>query len=201
MKVIIDNGHGKETLGKRSPVWADGSQLFEWRYAREIAVMLEQELVQRGIDAVRIVPEDTDVSLRERCHRANRLCAKVGAKNCLLVSIHCNAAGSAGKPMQARGWSVFVGLNASQNSKSLATTFAHCAEVNGLKVRVSTPKERYWTQNLAMCRDTKCPAVLTENLFMDNEQDCKFLLSNEGKQKIVAIHVQAIINYINSMTS
>mgnify|MGYP000281500992 CR=1 FL=1 len=197
MKVIIDNGHGKDTLGKRSPVWADGSQLFEWRYAREIAVILEQELVRRGIDAVRIVPEDTDISLRERCNRVNKLCAKVGAKNCLLVSIHCNAAGNAGKPMQARGWSVFVGLNASQNSKSLATLFSTSAEAQGLKVRVSSPNQRYWAQNLAMCRDTKCPAVLTENLFMDNEQDCKLLLSNEGKQKIVKTHVQAILDYIS----
>lgn len=197
MKVIIDNGHGKDTLGKRSPVWADGSQLFEWRYAREIAVILEQELVGRGIDAVRIVPEDTDISLRERCNRVNKLCAKVGAKNCLLVSIHCNAAGNAGKPMQARGWSVFVGLNASQNSKSLATLFSASAEAQGLKARVSSPNQRYWVQNLAMCRDTKCPAVLTENLFMDNEQDCKLLLSNEGKQKIVETHVQAILDYIS----
>lgn len=197
MKVIIDNGHGKDTLGKRSPVWADGSQLFEWRYAREIAVILEQELTGRGIDAVRIVPEDTDISLRERCNRVNKLCAKVGAKNCLLVSIHCNAAGNAGKPMQARGWSVFVGLNASQNSKSLATLFSASAEAQGLKVRVSSPNQRYWVQNLAMCRDTKCPAVLTENLFMDNEQDCKLLLSNEGKQKIVETHVQAILDYIS----
>lgn len=197
MKVIIDNGHGKETLGKRSPVWDDGSQLLEWRYAREIAVMLEQELVRRGVDVVRIVPEDTDVSLRERCNRVNKLCAKFGAKNCLLVSIHCNAAGNAGKPMQARGWSVFVGLNASQNSKSLATLFSASAEAQGLKVRVSSPNQRYWVQNLAMCRDTKCPAVLTENLFMDNEQDCKLLLSNEGKQKIVETHVQAILDYIS----
>lgn len=197
MKVIIDNGHGKETLGKRSPVWGDGSQLLEWRYAREIAVMLEQELVRRGVDVVRIVPEDTDVSLRERCNRVNKLCVQFGAKNCLLVSIHCNAAGNAGKPMQARGWSVFVGLNASQSSKSLATLFSASAEAQGLKVRVSSPNQRYWMQNLAMCRDTKCPAVLTENLFMDNEQDCKLLLSNEGKQKIVKTHVQAILDYIS----
>lgn len=197
MKVIIDNGHGKDTLGKRSPVWADGSQLLEWSYTREIAVMLEQELIKRGIDAVRIVSEDTDISLQERCNRANKLCTKVGAKNCLLVSIHCNAAGNAGKPMQARGWSVFVGLNASQHSKSLATLFSACAEAQGLKVRVSSPNQRYWVKNLAMCRDTKCPAVLTENLFMNNEQDCKLLLSNEGKQKIVKTHVQAILDYIS----
>nr|DAT77576.1 MAG TPA: MurNAc-LAA [Caudoviricetes sp.] len=28
-----------------------------------------------------------------------------------------------------------------------------------------------------MCRDTKCPAVLTENLFQDNKEDVEFLLS------------------------
>lgn len=30
--VILDNGHGKETPGKRSPIWGDGSQLFEWEF-------------------------------------------------------------------------------------------------------------------------------------------------------------------------
>ena len=34
--VILDNGHGEETAGKRSPVWGDGSQLFEWEFNRDI---------------------------------------------------------------------------------------------------------------------------------------------------------------------
>ena len=37
MKVLLDNGHGENTAGKRSPKWKDGTQLFEWEYAREIA--------------------------------------------------------------------------------------------------------------------------------------------------------------------
>lgn len=32
-----------------------------------------------------------------------------------------------------------------------------------------------------MCRDTKCPAILTENLFQDNKEDVDFLLSEKGK--------------------
>jgi N-acetylmuramoyl-L-alanine amidase len=48
-----------------------------------------------------------------------------------------------------------------------------------------------------MCRDTSCPAVLTENLFQDNKDDVAFLLSDEGKKKIVDIHVQGILKYIN----
>lgn len=65
MKVLIDNGHGETTPGKRSP---DG-RLREWAYAREIADMVVTGLRKRGIDAERIVREDTDVSLSERCKR------------------------------------------------------------------------------------------------------------------------------------
>lgn len=30
--ILLDNGHGEDTKGKRSPVWKDGSQLLEsWK--------------------------------------------------------------------------------------------------------------------------------------------------------------------------
>jgi hypothetical protein len=45
MKILIDNGHGENTPGKRSPVWEDGVQLFEWEYAREIARRVETEYI------------------------------------------------------------------------------------------------------------------------------------------------------------
>lgn len=65
MKVLIDNGHGANTPGKRSP---DG-RLREYAYTREIAERLEVELRKRGIDAERIVHEELDVPLVERCRR------------------------------------------------------------------------------------------------------------------------------------
>ena len=37
MKILIDNGHGRATAGKRSPVWPDGKQLFEYEFNRDIA--------------------------------------------------------------------------------------------------------------------------------------------------------------------
>ena len=54
MKVLIDNGHGSNTPGKRSP---DG-RLREYAYTREIASRLEMELRKNGIDAERIVKRD-----------------------------------------------------------------------------------------------------------------------------------------------
>jgi N-acetylmuramoyl-L-alanine amidase len=46
-----------------------------------------------------------------------------------------------------------------------------------------------------MCRDTRCPAVLTENLFQDNRQDVDFLLSPAGREAIIDLHFRAISAY------
>ena len=46
-------------------------------------------------------------------------------------------------------------------------------------------------------KHTKCPAVLTENLFQDNRTDVDFLLSEAGKRAIVDLHVNGIINYLS----
>ncbi len=192
MKILIDNGHGSDTPGKRSP---DG-RFREYRYTREIAATIVEELQMAGFDAERIVTEDTDITLKERCRRVNEWCRKLGAQNVLLVSIHNDAAGSDGQWHDARGWSVHVSLNASANSKELARCLAAACERQGIKVRRHSPSEPWWPQNLAMCRDTQCPAVLTENLFQDNLADVTFLFSQAGRNAIVQAHVDGIIKYM-----
>ena len=77
MKILIDNGHGQETAGKRSP---DG-RLLEWSYNREIARRVNAELQQRGYYSSLLVPEDEDISLAERCKRVNRVCSELGPRN------------------------------------------------------------------------------------------------------------------------
>ena len=192
MKILIDNGHGVDTAGKRSP---DGS-LREYSYTREIARRIVQALTAEGFDAERIVTEEEDISLKERCRRVNAVCRSLGSKNVLLVSVHNNAAGSGGQWLTARGFSAHVSLNASDRSKSLAKCLWQAALDNGLRGNRSVPAEMYLTQNLAMCRDTLCAAVLTENLFQDNREDVAFLLSEEGKQAVTAAHVQGIKTFI-----
>ena len=114
MKVILDNGHGRDTAGKRSP---DG-RLREYAYTREMARRIAQDLKRQGIDVSLLVPEDTDVPLKERVERANRIYAETG-KQAILVSIHVNAAGNGSTWFSARGWSVFVDPAASQDSERL----------------------------------------------------------------------------------
>ena len=193
MKILIDNGHGSNTSGKCSP---DG-KLREYAWARDIASRLVAELKKRGLDAERIVTEETDISLRERCRRVNAICAKLGSKNVMLISIHINAAKSDGRWHDASGWSGWIAPNASQKSKILAQTLYDEAAKRTLKGNRSVPSCRYWVGNFAIVRDTNCPAVLTENLFQDNKDEVEFLMSERGKQEIVNLHADAIQKYIS----
>lgn len=187
MKILIDNGHGKETPGKCSP---DG-RLKEYAYTREIADRVVTGLQNEGIDAQRIVPGENDVALFERVRRVNAI-----GKDAILVSIHCNAMGNGAEWMSASGWSVFVGVNASMNSKRLARQLAQVALNRKVKVRRPSPQKLYWTANFYICQQTNCPAVLVENFFQDNKEDVEFLLSEEGKQCVTNILLEGITNYL-----
>lgn len=188
MKILIDNGHGKETPGKRSP----DERLKEFAYTREIAERVVDGLQNEGIDAVRIVTEENDVALSERVRRVNAF-----GKDTILISIHCNAMGSGADWMPAQGWSVFVGGNASMNSKRLARQLAQTAISKNVKVRRPSPQDLYWTANLYICQRTNCPAVLVENFFQDNRKDVDFLLSEEGKQCVTDIMVEGVMGYMS----
>ena len=194
MIVLIDNGHGVNTPGKCSP----DKKLYEWKWTREVAAMLEKKLKALGIDARRIVTEDNDIRLGERCRRVNTVCSKYGVANVLLVSIHINAAGKDGKWHDASGWSGWVSKKASTKSKRFAQLLYAEAEKRNLKGNRWVPAERYWQANYTIITDTWCPAVLTENMFQDNREDAAWLLTEKGKQTIVDLHVVAIEKYIAS---
>lgn len=191
MKILIDNGHGNNTAGKRSP---DG-RLMEWAYNREIAKEVVNRLKQQGYDADLIVTEDKDISLTERANRVNAWCNKLGTANVVFVSVHVNAAPGTGW-QSATGWSGWVGPNASAKSKDLAQIFYEYAIKYKLQGNRSVPKEHYWVGNFTVLTKTKCPAVLTENLFQNNLKDVEYLLSDEGKNTIVNLHVNGLKDYV-----
>lgn len=196
MKILIDNGHGENTAGKRSP---DG-KLREYAYTREIAERIVSELKKRGYDAERIVKEDTDVPLVERARRVNEVCGKFGAANVLFISVHCNAAGCGNEWMKARGWSAYTSKGKTK-ADALADSLYESARMifTGQRIREDrSDGDPDWEESFYVLRKTKCPAVLTENFFQDNKEDVAFLLSDVGKQAIVSVHVDGIINYIKS---
>lgn len=194
MLVLLDNGHGVDTKGKQSP---DG-QLKEYKYAREIVQRIHCELGKRGINSIILVPEEKDISLTERCNRANKYYDN-NDKSVILISIHCNAAGNGDKWMTGRGWEAWTSVGETK-SDELAELLYSAAESwlpKGTKIRTDTTDgDRDKEKNFTILYKTKCPAVLTENLFQDNKEDVKFLLSEEGKQAIVNLHAEGIVNYL-----
>lgn len=194
MKVLIDNGHGENTKGKCSP---DG-KLREYAWTREIADMLVLELGKMGIDAERVVKETIDVPLSERCRRVNEICGRLGTSNVILISIHCNAVGNGTEWMNARGWSAYTSKGKTKADK-LATFLYEEAEKNFISQRIrrdNSDDDPDWEENFYILRKTKCPAVLTENFFQDNKEDVEFLLSADGKARIVKAHAIGIANYL-----
>ena len=196
MKIILDAGHGIDTPGKCSP---DG--LFrEYKWCREMATLVKELLEGEGYDVTYICEGvEKDTKLGTRVNMVNKLCSKYGVNNCVLISIHNDAAGSDGKWHTASGWSVRVSLNASNNSKKLAQKLLDEAIKADVMGNRSIPKCGYWAQNLYICKNVKCPAVLIENMFQDNKDDVKFLNSDEGQFILAKIITNGIKRYINNI--
>lgn len=191
MIVILDNGHGGlingvyQTSGKRSPIWNDGSQLFEGEFNRAIVNEVIQELTRLGINYVNIAPEYSDIRLETRVKRAN----KYSSDNCFYLSIHSNAGGGQGSEI----------FTSPGNTKSdqIATIF-------GNEYKKVFPDKDLRTdfsdgdldkeQRFFVLTETKMPAILTESFFMDNEKECKtILMTRQGREMISRYHLNGIL--------
>lgn len=178
---LLDNGHGINTPGKRSPKWKDGSQLFEFEFNRDIVKRVAKGLSSLAIPYKILVPEEVDISLGERVRRANAI------KDSILISVHANAGGGT-------GFEIFTSPGETK-SDSIATVFCQECEkaFPEFKMRFDhSDGDPDKEAGFYVLTKTKGPAILTENLFMDTESDCKFLMSEQGRQRIADYHIRAI---------
>lgn len=175
--IILDSGHGKNTPGKRSPVWLDGRQLFEYEFNRDLVRRISV-LLPKGSTFI-LVPELIDIPLQQRCNRANVIAAR--NEDVLLVSIHANAGGGT-------GWEVWTSPGRTESdlyATGLYNAMSPYMQSLGFPMRKDmadgdVDKE----SNFYILKGTICPAILTENLFMDTYKDCQFLLSAKGRQDL-----------------
>ena len=194
MKILIDPGHGIDTPGKRSP---DGL-LREYLWNRQVADLILEGLVSAGVDASLVVTETNDVSLRNRVNRVNTICNRVGASNVLLVSVHANAAGNGSAWMNARGWSCYTSKGKTKSDQVAECLYdAFEEEFQDRKIRKDmSDGDRDWEENFYVLQKSKCPAVLLENFFYDNREECAWMLQEETKKRIASAAVKGIIKYI-----
>ena len=218
MYVILGTPHGSNVAGKRSP---DGS-LLEYAYGRKVVNETKKRLEALGytvfIDMPQdVVPTPQKVELQKRVAIVNNICAKYGKANCIYVSIHVNGAGADGKWHNAGGWCIFT-TKGQNNSDKLATCIHEVAQEElkdysryvelgkkdgdyskaqkGVRADYSDGDPDL-EANFYVIRHTACPSVLSENMFQDTEADVEWLLSEEGFNTIVDIHVKGILRWID----
>lgn len=179
-KVWIDAGHG----GKDPGATANGLK------EKEIVLSVSLEIKKRleaGYEGVQVLlSRSTDIflELKERTYLAN----KAGAD--ILVSIHCNAGGGSG------GFETFRYTKASAASAALQNVL-HTAILSLLnKVAVGVIDRGQKADNLHMVRESKMPAVLTENLFLDVAMDAARLQRTAVIESIIDGHVAGIAQYL-----
>ena len=194
MKVLIDAGHGIDTPGKRSP---DG-KFREYLWNRQVADLVLTRLKMAGMDADPVVTETNDISLRARAMRVNRVCDRLGASNVLLVSIHANAAGNGKTWMTGKGWSCYT-----SPGKTKGDALAECF----YDVFTKAFPERKMRKDLSdgdsdieasfyILVKTRCVAVLLENFFYDNREECAWLLKAETQARIADAIVLGVKMYL-----
>lgn len=198
MKILIDNGHGKETKGKCSP---DG-ELKEYEYCRRVAKEVVKSLKSQGVDASLLTPEDEDITLKVRCERANAICRQYGKENVILISIHLNAAGNGMEWMKATGWEAWTSKGKTRSDK-IADALYESAKRVLLPIFPEENPHRFIRTDFSdgdsdkeadfyILRHTNCATVLTENLFQDNRRDAEWLQTSEGFNTIVKLHIAAL---------
>lgn len=197
---ILDAGHGgiingkPVTPGKRSPVWSDGSQLIEGELNRSIASIIKCGLADIGIESILLVNTDHDTSLTTRVHKANKIASDDPNNKYFYVSIHSNAGGG-------KGFEVFTYFGQSKSDElAECIAVAFMGEFPDKPLRADkTDGDLDKESSFYVLRKTRIPAILTENFFMDNEQECKeILMTPEGRQKIANYHINGIAKF-NSM--
>ena len=195
--VILDNGHGNNTTGKRSP----DNSFFEWEWNRMFVKKLKFELELLGYKVFAIVDEDNDIGLSVRANRANNIIKEYGSNNCIFLSIHANASGNGSKWMNATGWSVYT-TKGQNNSDRLAECLCNACEDLGIKLRKDTSDDdKDYEENFTVIYKTNCPAVLVENMFYDSMSDLAFLQSDNGIEQLINLHIMGIQNYFGEPVS
>lgn len=194
MRILIDAGHGIDTPGKRSP---DGA-FREYLWNREIADLVCEDMGVDGYNVSLVVTETNDIPLITRVNRVNAICNKYGTDDVILVSIHSNAAGNGKDWMNAKGWSCYT-TKGDTKSDILAELLYDSFERSfpDRKIRKDMQDgDRDWEENFYIIQKSKCPAVLIENFFYDNKEECHWLMQEAVKVRIAMAIEQGIKDYV-----
>lgn len=209
--IILDDGHGTSTPGKRSPLFErevkspnrtfkEGDCFIENWFNQPVVDILVQMLQLEGADVFQTAPTHNDVSLLDRV-KTERWAfdyAKKNKKKSIFISIHADAYQTIidDQPQliwndKAHGTGTFY---YSEEAKKLAEFMVDsvCYR-NGLKNRGARKA------NFFVLRKTMSLSVLLEGAFMTNSKEAILLDSPEFQAKCALGVKEGLLKYVDSL--
>jgi N-acetylmuramoyl-L-alanine amidase len=177
LSVILDPGHGAETVGKRSP----DSSLLEYAFNRDMAARVRSHLERHGVEVLLTVYDNYDLPLADRCLTANNSAADV------FVSLHANAFGSGWT--STNGWEAYVYKKGSYSERLAEAVHARTIPASGLTDR-GVKAQRYY-----VIRNVNMPAILIEHGFYTNKAEIERLNSTEFREQLAVMDAKGILDF------
>lgn len=172
VRIVLDAGHGGKDSG------AVGNGLREKDLTLNIVKKIGNLLNDyEGVEVHYTRTDDRFLELSERAAIANK------AKTDFFLSVHINAGGGTG----------FESYIYNGNVSSATTAYQNVIHAEIMKAIGNVTDRGKKRANYAVLRETKMPAILTENLFIDNANDAAKLKTEQFLQQVAYGHVQGIV--------
>jgi N-acetylmuramoyl-L-alanine amidase len=200
MRWLVDAGHGGMYNGQYTTApqkmyrYPDGLVIYEGLINRAIAFRLCAKLTNAYLPFEQINDNEQDTPLKVRVERANEAYGR--DSSAVYLSIHSNLGGQ-------EGFEIFTSKGETKSDK-IAQVFCDTYQQSfpNMKFRKDTiDGDEDKESNFYVLYYTNCPALLVENLFMDNRLEAEFLLSEHGQEQIAECLLQSIkkVEYLNLM--
>lgn len=177
--IAIDNGHGKNTPGKRVP----DDSMREWDFNYATAKYLSEELKYNNFKTLMVSDTSEDTPLKTRTNKANN------ANVDILVSIHANA--YLGTWGDAHGIETFAYKSGTKGDKLAKLVQEELVKATSLTDR----GVKY--NNLHITRESKMTAILCECGFMDNKEEAALLKTDSYRRLCAKAICKGICRYFN----
>jgi N-acetylmuramoyl-L-alanine amidase len=173
-KIGLDAGHGGKDPGA-----TDGG-MKEKDFNLTLTKLIKEKLSKYDVDIVETRQGDETVSLKERTDFLNKENVD------LVLSIHANAGGG-------QGYEDFI-FSGTVSSLTVKYRDILHDEVSNSNSMINRGKKR---ANFHMLRETKAPAILTENGFVDNVSDRAKMRNSLWLNQVSDAYVRAIVRMFN----
>jgi N-acetylmuramoyl-L-alanine amidase len=200
--LCLDDGHGVETAGKRTPAFADGRVIRENVWNKAVISLMAIDAQRLGFKVMLTAPEDTDTPLKVWTDRANAAWSayvkqlqaqgiKIAnpKKIAVFYSQHYNAMASTWDGSKAEG----------------VSTHYYPGSVEGRKLAIAvqqyvskgTPQKNrdIVESNFFVLRETVMPAVLNEAGFMDDPREAALMVDTAFQKETATQALMGICEY------